>query len=67
MDSPERQLTYIADDENFDAVSFFPEKDIKFAGFSVYHVANEGAEDFKCLYKMKIGNENYPEKTQEFQ
>ena len=59
-------MSYIADEEAYDAVSFFPEKDIKFAGFSVYHVASNLDQDFKCLYKMKIGNENYPENTQEF-
>ena len=40
MDAPERQLSYIADEEAYDAISFVPEKDIKFAGFSVYHVAS---------------------------
>jgi len=36
VDSPDRQLSYIADEEAYDAISFFPKKDIKFAGFSVY-------------------------------
>ena len=36
VDSPERQLSYIADEEAYDAISFVPTKDIKFAGFSVY-------------------------------
>jgi len=40
VDAPERQLSYIADEEAYDAISFIPEKDIKFAGFSVYHVAS---------------------------
>ena len=40
VDSPERQLSYIADEEAYDAVSFIPNKDIKWAGFSVYHVAS---------------------------
>ena len=66
VDSPERQLSYIADEEAYDAVSFFPEKDIKFAGFSVYMVHSNTEQDFKCFYKMKIGNENHPEKSEEF-
>ena len=36
VDSPERQLSYIADEEAYDAIGFIPNKDIKFAGFSVY-------------------------------
>jgi hypothetical protein len=36
VDSPERQLSYIADEEAYDAITFIPNKDIKFAGFSVY-------------------------------
>lgn len=66
VDAPERQLTYIADDENHDAISFIPNKDIKFAGFSVYHVASNTEADFKCLYRIKIGADSYPEKEQEF-
>lgn len=37
-DSPERQLSYIADEEAYDAISFIPNKDIKLVGFSVYYV-----------------------------
>ena len=40
IDSPERQLSYIADEEAFDAIAFVPNKDIRFVGFSVYHVAS---------------------------
>ena len=64
VDSPERQLSYIADEESYDAISFIPNKDIKFVGFSVYHVTQES--EFKCMYKIKIGTETYPENTQEF-
>jgi hypothetical protein len=39
-DDPVRQLTYLSDDEGFDAIMFVPKKDILWAGFSVYHVAN---------------------------
>ena len=66
VDSPERQLTYIADDEGFDAICFIPKKNIKFAGFSVYHVANNLEDDFKCIYSIRIGTEDLPEKEQEF-
>ena len=31
-------LSYIADEESYDAISFIPNRDIKFAGFSVYQV-----------------------------
>ena len=66
VDAPERQLSYIADEEAHDAISFIPKKDIKFAGFSVYHVASNLEQDFRCLYKMKIGAETYAEKSAEF-
>ena len=66
MDAPERQLSYIADEEAYDAISFIPEKDIKFAGFSVYHVASNLEQDFKCIYKVRIGTESWPEKIAEF-
>ena len=36
VDSPERLLSYIANEEAFDAICFIPKKNIKFAGFSVY-------------------------------
>jgi hypothetical protein len=36
VDAPERGLSYIADEEAYDAICFIPNKDIKFAGFSVY-------------------------------
>jgi hypothetical protein len=61
VDSPERQLSYIADEEAYDAISFIPLKDIKFAGFSVYQVTTV-TTDFKCLYKIKIGTDSWPEK-----
>ena len=38
VDSPERQLSYISEEEAYDAISFIPKKDIKLAGFSVYYV-----------------------------
>ena len=38
IDSPERQLSYIAGEEAHDAISFIPNKDIKLAGFSIYYV-----------------------------
>jgi hypothetical protein len=40
MDSPERQLSYIADEESLDAIQFIPTKDITFVGFSVYAVGS---------------------------
>ena len=54
------------DDENFDAISFIPNKDIKFAGFSVYHVASNPGTNFKCFYRIKIGSDSHPDKEQEF-
>lgn len=38
VDSPERLLSYIANEEAFDSICFIPKKNIKFAGFSVYQV-----------------------------
>ena len=62
VDSVERQLSYIADEEAYDAINFIPKlKDIKLAGFSVYHVASNTEQDFRCLYKIRIGTESYPE------
>jgi hypothetical protein len=57
VDDPCRQLSYISDEEAFDAISFVPKKDILFAGFSVFHVASTDI-DFKCIYKYKIGKES---------
>jgi hypothetical protein len=56
VDDPCRQLSYISDEEAFDAISFVPKKDILFAGFSVFHVASTDI-DFKVIYKYKIGKE----------
>ena len=53
-------MSYISDDETFDAISFVPKKDILFAGFSVYHVASTDV-DFKVIYKYKIGKQYSPE------
>lgn len=36
VDSPERLLSYIANEEAYDSICFIPKKNIKFAGFSVY-------------------------------
>lgn len=59
VDAPERQLTYISDQEAFDAIQYTPTKDIKFAGFSVFavHDGPELASEFTCIYKIKIGTE----------
>lgn len=38
IDSPERPVTYLSDDVGLDAVSFVPQRDITFLGFSVYAV-----------------------------
>ena len=65
VDDPCRQLSYISDDEAFDAISFVPKNDILFAGFSVFHVAS-GDVDFKVIYKYKIGSECSPELSAEF-
>ena len=56
VDSPERQLSYISEEEAFDAISFIPNKDIKLAGFSVYYVTQP--LDFRCIYKIKVGSDN---------
>ena len=68
VDSPERLLSYIANEEAYDAICFVPTKNIKFAGFSVYQVlgADGQPQDFKCFYKIKIGAENWPEMDQDF-
>lgn len=58
-------MSYIADEEAYDAISFIPTKDIKFAGFSVYQVTTVET-DFKCLYKVKIGTDSWPEKMAQF-
>lgn len=50
-------MTYLSDDEGYDAISYVPKRDILWAGFSVYHVASTDI-DFKCLYKYKIGGEH---------
>jgi hypothetical protein len=39
---------------------YIPKKDILWAGFSVYHVANTDI-DYKCMYKYKIGSESVVE------
>lgn len=65
IDDPCRQLSYIADEEAFDAISFVPKKDIQFAGFSVHPVASTDV-DFKCIYKYKIGTESSQEQHAEF-
>jgi len=65
VDSPERQLSYIADEEAYDAIAFIPNKDIKFAGFSVYSVTTVNT-DFKCLYKIKLGADSLPEGNAQF-
>ena len=36
VDSPERLLSYIANEEAFDSICFIPKKNNNFAGFSVY-------------------------------
>jgi hypothetical protein len=65
VDSPERQLSYIAEEEAYDAITFVPKKDIKFAGFSIYQV-HTFEQDFSCMYKIKIGTEQQPEKVAVF-
>ena len=57
VDDPCRQLSYVSDEEAFDAISYVPKKDILFAGFSVYVVASTDV-DFKVIYRYKIGSEN---------
>lgn len=65
VDDPCRQLSYISDEEAFDAISYVPKNDILFAGFSVFHVASTDI-DFKVIYKYKIGTECSSELTAEF-
>ena len=59
------QLSYISEDESYDAICLTPRKDIKFAGFSIYAVTTND-QTFTCLYKIKIGNESLPEKQADF-
>lgn len=59
MDSPERNLTYIMDDEGLDAITFIPTKDISFVGFAIYAVWNT-KDDFTCHWSMKIGDKQHP-------
>jgi hypothetical protein len=65
VDDPCRQLSYISDEEAFDAIIYVPKQDILFAGFSVYHVASADI-DFKVIYRYKIGTEASQEMTAEF-
>lgn len=60
MDAPERQLTYLSDDENLDAITFIPTKDISFVGFSVYAVGSS-KDDFTCHWRLKIGDKQQPQ------
>jgi hypothetical protein len=66
VDDPCRQLSYISDDEAFDAIQFIPRRDILFAGFSVFYVAMPENTDFKVIYRYKIGKEASPELSAEF-
>jgi hypothetical protein len=46
-------LSYISEEESYDAICFIPKRDIKFAGFSVYQVYAVGMEqDFTCKYSI---------------
>jgi hypothetical protein len=60
VDDPCRQLSYISDEEAYDAITYVPKKDILFTGFSVYKVASTDI-DFKCIYRYKIGSESSQE------
>lgn len=53
-------MTYIADDENLDAVSFIPTRDITFVGFSIYAVYST-KDDFTCHWSLKIGDKQEPQ------
>lgn len=69
VDDPVRQCTYFSEDESFDAVSFFPLKDIRFLGFSVFHVATLTSDlknNFQVIYRIRIGTECLSERMQEF-
>lgn len=60
-------LSYISEEESYDAISFVPNRDIKLAGFSVYQVFSpEMEQDFTCIYMIKIGNDKQPEKRINF-
>ena len=59
MDSPERQLSYMSDQEDLDAISFIPTKDITFVGFTIYAVWNEKTP-FTCHWKCKVGDRSLP-------
>lgn len=59
IDAPERGVTYLADDVGLDAISFVPQQDITFLGFSVYPVFTV-EDEFTCHWKMLIGEKQYP-------
>lgn len=59
-DEPERVLTYMAEDEQVDAIQFIPKKDISIVGFSVYPAIvpfqqqHLYLDDVKVMWKIKI-------------
>lgn len=64
MDSIERQMTYISEDEGCDAITFIPLKEISFVGFSVYSVQSS-KDDFTCLWSIRIGETQMPQQQTE--
>ncbi len=56
IDDPCRQLSYMADEMSYDAISFIPTRDVSFVGFSVYPVMAPTKDDFTCHWRYKIGD-----------
>ena len=71
-DEPERALTYMGDQEDFDAIVFTPKRNIAFAGFSIYPAIvpfqnkNEYLDDVQCIYSYKINGVKGPEGVKNF-
>jgi len=64
VDSPERSLMYLQDDNGVDAIDFIALKDCNFVGFSVYSLVSK--TDGTCHWRYKIGNRGMPEQNTDF-
>ena len=49
----------MSDQEDLEAISFIPTKDITFVGFTIYAVWNEKTP-FTCHWKCKVGDRSLP-------
>ena len=65
IDDPCRQLSYMADEMSYEAISFVPTRDVTFVGFSVYPVMSS-KEDFTCHWRYKIGDQQGHEHSTDF-